>query len=227
MEALLRWTHPELGLIPPATFIPIAEAIGMMIPIGTWALRTACAQAKAWHDTGFNTLLLAVNLSVVQLQQPDLTDLVREILAETGLQPRLLELEITESSAMLSPELSIRTLYELKKVGIRMSLDDFGTGHSSLAYLKRFPIDTLKIDQSFVQDITRDPDTAAIVTAIIAMGHSLRLKVIAEGVEFTDQATFLKRHNCDQMQGFLINVPMSAAELSVILASTEVKADVP
>ncbi|HEX3068600.1 MAG TPA: EAL domain-containing protein [Thermoanaerobaculia bacterium] len=225
VEALLRWTDPEMGNIPPATFIPIAEAIGMMIPIGTWALREACIQAKKWHDAGFNTLSLAVNLSVVQLQQIDLTEIVRDILAETGLPPRLLELEITESGAMLSPELSIRTLYDLKKLGIRISLDDFGTGHSSLAYLKRFPIDTLKIDQSFVHDITRDPDTAAIVTAIIAMGHSLRLKVIAEGVEFTDQAVFLKRHNCDQMQGYLINVPMPAGELSAILAAGEVKAD--
>jgi EAL domain-containing protein (putative c-di-GMP-specific phosphodiesterase class I) len=226
VEALLRWTDPEMGNIPPATFIPIAEAIGVMIPIGTWALREACIQAKKWHDAGFNTLSLAVNLSVVQLQQIDLTEIVREILAETGLPPRLLELEITESGAMLSPELSIRTLYDLKKLGIRISLDDFGTGHSSLAYLKRFPIDTLKIDQSFIHDITRDPDTAAIVTAIIAMGHSLRLKVIAEGVEFTDQAVFLKRHNCDQMQGYLINVPMPAGELSTILAAGEVKADV-
>jgi EAL domain-containing protein (putative c-di-GMP-specific phosphodiesterase class I) len=215
-----------MGNIPPATFIPIAEAIGIMIPIGTWALREACIQAKKWHDAGFNTLSLAVNLSVVQLQQIDLTEIVREILAETGLPPRLLELEITESGAMLSPELSIRTLYDLKKIGIRISLDDFGTGHSSLAYLKRFPIDTLKIDQSFIHDITRDPDTAAIVTAIIAMGHSLRLKVIAEGVEFTDQAVFLKRHNCDQMQGYLINVPMPADELELILAAGEVKADV-
>jgi diguanylate cyclase (GGDEF)-like protein/PAS domain S-box-containing protein len=224
VEALLRWTDPEMGNIPPATFIPIAEAIGVMIPIGTWALREACIQAKKWHDAGFNTLSLAVNLSVVQLQQIDLTEIVREILAETGLPPRLLELEITESGAMLSPELSIRTLYDLKKLGIRISLDDFGTGHSSLAYLKRFPIDTLKIDQSFIHDITRDPDTAAIVTAIIAMGHSLRLKVIAEGVEFTDQAVFLKRHNCDQMQGYLINVPMPAGELGTILAAGEVKA---
>jgi len=221
MEALLRWTHPEMGPIPPATFIPLAEAIGVMIPIGTWALRVACAQAKEWHEAGFNTLSLAVNLSVCQLQQPDLVNLVREILAETGLPARLLELEITESTAMQSPEASIRTLYDLKKLGIRISLDDFGTGHSSLAYLKRFPIDTLKIDQSFVRDITRDPDTAAIVTAIIAMGHSLRLKVIAEGVEFTDQATFLKRHNCDQMQGYLINAPMPAAELGVILSAAE------
>jgi diguanylate cyclase (GGDEF)-like protein/PAS domain S-box-containing protein len=224
VEALLRWTDPEMGNIPPATFIPIAEAIGVMIPIGTWALREACIQAKKWHDVGFSTLSLAVNLSVVQLQQIDLTEIVREILAETGLLPRLLELEITESGAMLSPELSIRTLYDLKKLGIRISLDDFGTGHSSLAYLKRFPIDTLKIDQSFIHDITRDPDTAAIVTAIIAMGHSLRLKVIAEGVEFTDQAVFLKRHNCDQMQGYLINVPMPAEDLSAILAAGEVKA---
>jgi diguanylate cyclase (GGDEF)-like protein/PAS domain S-box-containing protein len=226
MEALLRWTDPELGPIPPATFIPLAEAIGMMIPIGTWVLRTACTQAKEWHDAGFNTLSLAVNLSVVQLQQADLTSIVREILAETGLAPRLLELEITESSAMQSPEMSLRTLYELKKLGIRISLDDFGTGHSSLAYLKRFPIDTLKIDQSFVHDITRDPDTAAIVTAIILMGHSLRLKVIAEGVEFTDQATFLKRHNCDQMQGYLINAPMPAEEFGAILAAGERKLNV-
>jgi diguanylate cyclase (GGDEF)-like protein/PAS domain S-box-containing protein len=224
MEALLRWTDPEMGPIPPATFIPIAEAIGVMIPIGTWAMREACIQAKKWHDAGFNTLSLAVNLSVVQLQQPDLTEIVREILTETGLPPRLLELEITESGAMLSPELSIRTLYDLKKIGIRISLDDFGTGHSSLTYLRRFPIDTLKIDQSFIHDITKDPDTAAIVTAIIAMGHSLRLKVIAEGVEFTDQATFLKRHNCDQMQGYLINAPMPAEELGALLAG-EAKAD--
>jgi len=222
MEALLRWTDPELGAIPPATFIPLAEAIGVMIPIGTWALRVACAQAKEWHDAGFDTLSLAVNLSVCQLQQPDLVNLVREVLAETGLPARLLELEITESTAMQSPEASIRTLYELKRLGIRISLDDFGTGHSSLAYLKRFPIDTLKIDQSFVRDITRDPDTAAIVTAIIAMGHSLRLKVIAEGVEFRDQASFLKRCGCDQMQGYLINAPMPAAELGAILAAGEV-----
>ena len=225
VEALLRWTDPELGAIPPATFIPLAEAIGVMIPIGTWAMREACIQARKWHDAGFNTLSLAVNLSVVQLQQPDLTEIVREILAESGLPPRLLELEITESGAMLSPELSIRTLYDLKKIGIRISLDDFGTGHSSLAYLKRFPIDTLKIDQSFIHDITKDPDTAAIVTAIIAMGHSLRLKVIAEGVEFTDQAAFLKRHNCDQMQGYLINAPMAADDLTALLAG-EVKAEV-
>jgi diguanylate cyclase (GGDEF)-like protein/PAS domain S-box-containing protein len=224
VEALLRWTDPELGPIGPSTFIPLAEAIGVMIPIGTWALRVACKQAREWHDAGFNTLTLAVNLSVCQLQQPDLVNVVREILAETGFPARMLDLEITESTAMQSPEASIRTLYELKRLGIRISLDDFGTGHSSLAYLKRFPIDTLKIDQSFVADITRDSDTAAIVTAIIAMGHSLRLRVIAEGVEFTDQATFLKRRDCDQMQGYLINAPMPAAELGAILSNSEVRA---
>jgi predicted signal transduction protein with EAL and GGDEF domain len=219
MEALLRWTHPQLGAIPPSVFIPLAEATGIMIPIGTWALREACRQAKAWHDQGHRSLSLAVNLSVTQLQQTDLVDRVRQILAETGLPSRMLELEITESSAMQSPETSIRTLYDLKKLGIRISLDDFGTGHSSLSYLKRFPIDTLKIDQSFVRDITEDPDTAAIVTAIIAMAHSLRLKVIAEGVEFTEQANFLRRHACDQMQGYLIKPPVPAEEFPECLTA--------
>jgi diguanylate cyclase (GGDEF)-like protein/PAS domain S-box-containing protein len=219
MEALLRWNHPTLGMIPPAVFIPLAEAIGVMIPIGTWAMRVACAQAKAWHDSGYRSLSLAVNLSVCQLQQPDLLLRVQEILKDTGLPPRLLELEITESSAMQSPENSVRTLYDLKKLGIRISLDDFGTGHSSLSYLKRFPIDTLKIDQSFVRDITHDPDTAAIVTAIIAMAHSLRLKVIAEGVEFTEQSAFLKRYSCDQMQGYLVRAPVPADRFMELLAA--------
>jgi diguanylate cyclase (GGDEF)-like protein/PAS domain S-box-containing protein len=217
MEALLRWTHPELGPIPPSVFIPLAESTGAMVPIGTWVLRTACAQAKEWHDSGFRSLSLAVNLSVTQLHQGDLVERVKQILEETGVPPRLLELEITESSAMQSPETSIRTLYDLKKLGIRISLDDFGTGHSSLSYLKRFPIDTLKIDQSFVRDINSDPDTAAIVTAIIAMAHSLRLKVIAEGVELTEQANFLRRYGCDQMQGYLVKPPVPADEFVAIL----------
>jgi diguanylate cyclase (GGDEF)-like protein/PAS domain S-box-containing protein len=218
MEALLRWTHPEMGPIPPSVFIPLAESTGLMNSIGAWALRAACKQAKTWHDAGFKNLSLAVNLSVTQLQQPDLVARVREALEETGLPPRLLELEITESSAMHSPEASVRTLYDLKKLGIRISLDDFGTGHSSLSYLKRFPIDTLKIDQSFVRDINSDPDTAAIVTAIIAMAHSLRLKVIAEGVEFSEQAAFLKRYGCDQMQGYLIKPPVPAREFFELIA---------
>jgi diguanylate cyclase (GGDEF)-like protein/PAS domain S-box-containing protein len=219
MEALLRWNHPEMGPIPPGMFIPLAEANGLMVPIGTWAMRAACMQARKWHEAGFRNLSLAVNLSVCQLQQPDLVQRVREILQETNIHPRMLELEITESSAMQSPETSVRTLYELKKLGVRISLDDFGTGHSSLSYLKRFPIDTLKIDQSFVRDIVTDPDTASIVSAIIAMARSLRLKVIAEGVEFTEQADFLRRYNCDQMQGYLIKPPVPAGEFEELIAS--------
>jgi diguanylate cyclase (GGDEF)-like protein/PAS domain S-box-containing protein len=212
MEALLRWNHPQMGSIPPSLFIPVAETTGVMIPIGSWALREACRQAREWHDAGHRDLSLAVNLSVTQLQQVDLVQRVAATLEETGLPPHMLELEITESSAMQSPETSIKALYDLKKLGIRISLDDFGTGHSSLSYLKRFPIDTLKIDQSFVRDIATDRDTAAIVMAIIAMAHSLRLKVIAEGVEQNEQAQFLGRHECDQMQGFLLKRPIPARE---------------
>ncbi len=221
MEALLRWTHPDMGSVPPAVFIPLAEATGVMVPIGGWALRTACRQAKSWHDAGYRNLSLAVNLSVTQLQQADLVDRVKETLEDTGLKPEFLELEITESSAMQSPETSVRTLIELKKLGLRVSLDDFGTGHSSLSYLKRFPIDTLKIDQSFVRDINTDADTAAIVTAIIAMAHSLRMKVIAEGVEQAEQAAFLKRHACDQMQGFLVKPPVPASEFLELMRMLE------
>jgi diguanylate cyclase (GGDEF)-like protein/PAS domain S-box-containing protein len=221
VEALLRWNHPQMGSVAPAIFIPLAEATGVMLPIGAWALRQACAQAKAWHDEGHRAFSLAVNLSVTQLQQPDLVGLVQSVLTDTGFPPRLLELEITESTAMQSPEASLRTLYELKKLGLRISLDDFGTGHSSLSYLKRFPIDTLKVDQSFVQDVITDPDTAAIVTAIIAMAHSLRLKVVAEGVESAEQANFLRRQGCDQMQGFLVTAPVSAGEFSRLLTRGE------
>jgi diguanylate cyclase (GGDEF)-like protein/PAS domain S-box-containing protein len=219
MEALLRWNHPELGSVPPSTFIPLAESTGIMMPIGAWALRQACLRATEWRDAGFLNLSLAVNLSVTQLQSVDLVQRVRDALDESGLPPNQLELEITESSAMQSPEISIRVLSELKKLGIRISLDDFGTGHSSLAYLKRLPIDTLKIDQSFVRDIDADPNSAAIVTAIIAMAHSLRLKVIAEGVEQEEQAMFLRRYGCDMMQGFLFTKPIPAQEFGTLLAS--------
>ncbi|HEY5611203.1 MAG TPA: EAL domain-containing protein [Thermoanaerobaculia bacterium] len=217
MEALLRWQHPTLGLIQPNDFIPVAEGTGLMVPIGLWALRTAAMQAQQWTLKGFNNLTLAVNLSVCQLQQPDLIERVKEVLEETGLPPKRIELEITESTAMQRPEQSIATLEELKKLGIRISLDDFGIGHSSLSYLKRFPIDTLKIDQSFVRDMTADPDTAAIVTAIIAMGHMLRLSVTAEGVETEAQRAFLTAHRCDQMQGFLFRPPLPTEEFETLL----------
>jgi diguanylate cyclase (GGDEF)-like protein/PAS domain S-box-containing protein len=219
MEALLRWNHPELGSIPPSTFIPLAESAGIMMPIGAWALRQACMRAREWQKAGFNNLSLAVNLSVTQLQSVDLVQAVRATLDETGLPPEQLELEITESTAMQSPEISVRVLSELKKLGIRISLDDFGTGHSSLAYLKRLPIDTVKIDQSFVRDIDADPNSSAIVTAIIAMAHSLKLKVIAEGVELEEQAIFLRRYGCDMMQGFLFTKPVPAEEFGMLLAT--------
>ncbi len=219
MEALIRWQHPDNGLISPAVFIPLAETTGLMIPIGAWTLHAATMQARAWHEAGFRDLTLAVNISVTQLQHPDLVDTVRSALSASGLRPSLLELEITESSAMENPDLTIDTLDRLKSLGIRISLDDFGIGYSSLGHLKRLPIDTLKIDQSFVRDTTTDSDTASIVAAIIAMGHKLRLDVIAEGVETESQRVFLQEHLCDRMQGFLLCKPLGAADFEQLLLS--------
>ncbi|MGA7617047.1 MAG: EAL domain-containing protein [Thermoanaerobaculia bacterium] len=217
MEALIRWRHPELGLIHPADFIPIAETTGLMGAIGAWALRRACRDAVQWQRCGFRSLSVSINLSVTQLQQTSLVHLVRSVLEETMMDPSQVELEITETSAMQDPENSITVLNEIKALGVRISLDDFGIGHSSLGYLKRFPIDTLKIDQSFVRDISTDPDTANIVTAIIAMAHKLRLRVVAEGVETAEQRDFLDRSLCDRMQGFLFERPIPPAEFEEFL----------
>jgi diguanylate cyclase (GGDEF)-like protein/PAS domain S-box-containing protein len=209
-EALLRWRHPELGLIPPGEFIPIAELSGLIVPIGEWVLRTACAEARKWHDKGFPAMTVSVNLSSRQFQQSDLGSQVTHALEETGLEPDKLDLEITESCAMQNAEHSINTLWGLKKQGVRISMDDFGTGYSSLNYLKRFPIDRIKLDQSFVRDLPGDKDDAAIAMAVIAMGRSLELVVIAEGVETQEQLAFLKGHECDQLQGFLFSRPLPA-----------------
>ncbi|HXI11990.1 MAG TPA: EAL domain-containing protein [Thermoanaerobaculia bacterium] len=217
MEALLRWNHPLLGLVPPSDFIPLAESCGLMPAIGIVALRAACQDAVLWEQKALGPLSLAVNLSVTQLQHASLLETVTEIVRETGISPEQLELEITESGAMLNPEQSARTLLELKALGIRISLDDFGTGHSSLSYLRRFPIDTLKIDQSFIRDLDVAPEAAAIVEAIIAMAHSLKLKVIAEGVELPEQRHFLEEHDCDQMQGFLLARPLPAEQFEALL----------
>ncbi|HVT44057.1 MAG TPA: EAL domain-containing protein [Thermoanaerobaculia bacterium] len=217
MEALLRWNHPSWGVVAPSNFILLAEASGLMPGMGYWALQTACRQLREWERRGYLGLTLAVNLSVTQLQQPDLVDKVTSAIKEAGIRPESVELEITESSAMQDPETSILALYELKQRGLRISLDDFGTGHSSLSYLKRFPIDTLKVDQSFIRDLTTDSDTAAIVTAIIAMAYSLKLKVIAEGVEQEEQRIFLSNHGCDYMQGFLFNHPVAAEQFDSLL----------
>ena len=219
VEALLRWRHPERGLMAPSDFIPLAELTGQILAMGPWVLRTACAQVKAWHDRGHAQLSVAVNISARQFQQPDLVGQVKRALRETGLDPSYLDLEITESNAMQNAETTVQTLRELKELGIRISIDDFGIGYSSLSYLKRLPIDTLKIDQSFVRDITVDPDDAAIATAVIAMAHTLKLKVVAEGVETEGQGVFLAARHCDRMQGYLFSAPLPPDECEEFLAS--------
>ena len=210
-EALLRWQHPEHGLIPPGEFIPLLEETGLIVPVGEWVIRKACAQAMAWQHASRQPVSMAVNLSARQFKLPGLAERVATILKETGLDPASLELEMTEGLLMENTESSTVTLGQLESMGIKISIDDFGTGYSSLAYLKRFPIGVLKIDRSFVRDVTTDPEDAAIARAIIALAHSLNLEVVAEGVETTEQLTFLRAHGCDVAQGFLISRPMDAA----------------
>jgi diguanylate cyclase (GGDEF)-like protein len=213
MEALIRWNHPEMGLIPPSEFIPLAEETGLIVPIGEWVLRTVCSQVRNWRDTGSEMLPVAVNLSACQLRQTMLRQVVGRILDESGIGPEWLELELTESVIMDDIQTSSTVLRDLKKMGVRISMDDFGTGYSSLSLLKRLPLDTLKIDRSFVRDITTDSDDAAIVDAIILLAHSLRLRVIAEGVETREQLDFLRSRGCDEVQGYLYSRPMPVAEI--------------
>jgi EAL domain-containing protein (putative c-di-GMP-specific phosphodiesterase class I) len=210
MEALIRWQHPTLGMVPPLRFIGLAEETGLIIPIGDWVLRTACAQAKAWQRAGFPDLRVAVNLSARQFAQNDLVESIASALQESGLAPHYLELELTESLVMSDVDGAIEILRALKDLGVHLSLDDFGTGHSSLSYLKRLPIDTLKIDQSFVRDITYAPDDEAIVASIISLAHNLKRRVIAEGVETKEQLNYLRRHGCTQIQGYYFSKPVSA-----------------
>ena len=217
MEALLRWQHPQLGRVPPASFIGLAEEMGLITPIGDWVLRTACAQAHAWQLAGHGPLRLAVNLSARQFKQKNLLHAVAQALADTGLDAAHLELELTESMVMHDVEQATAIMAKLKALGVQLSIDDFGTGYSSLAYLRHFPIDVLKIDKTFVSDITHSMDDAAIVRAIISLAHSLRLKVIAEGVETEQQLAFLRRHGCDQMQGYLFSRPLAAAAFETLL----------
>lgn len=219
MEALVRWKSPELGMISPAEFIPLAEETGLIVPIGEWILRTACAQNKAWQRMNLPPIRMGVNLSVRQLQRQTLIGTVAHLLNETGLDPNYLELELTESIIMKSSESTMAELRELHLGGIEISIDDFGTGYSSLSYLKRLPIDSLKIDKSFVQDVTTDPDDAAIVTAIVTMAHSLKLKVVAEAVETVEQLEFLRSLKCDRMQGYLFSKPLPAEEVTSLLVS--------
>jgi diguanylate cyclase (GGDEF)-like protein/PAS domain S-box-containing protein len=221
LEVLLRWKHPVLGFISPAVFIPHAEKSDLIITIGEWVLRTACERSMAWQAAGLKPVRISVNLSGTQLKQYYLIDTITQILLETKLPSELLELELTEGVLMDNAEVTISTLTELKKMGIRLSIDDFGTGYSSLSYLKRFPIDTLKIDQSFVRDITTDADDNAIASTIIAMAHNLRMKVIAEGVETQEQATMLQEKNCDEVQGYFFSRPLAEENLCKLLAELE------
>ncbi len=207
-EALLRWQHPEFGAISPAEFIPIAEDNGMILSIGEWVLRTAIFQAKSWIDNGQLPIIVAVNISAIQFRHPNLPDLITSILDEAGLPPQYLEIELTEGIAMSSPQVAINTMNDLHERGIRMSIDDFGTGYSSLSYLKKFKIYKLKIDQSFVQDISNNPEDKAIVSAIINMARSLELKTIAEGVETLEQLEYLREQGCDEIQGYYYSKPL-------------------
>ncbi|HUO58079.1 MAG TPA: EAL domain-containing protein [bacterium] len=208
-EALVRWQHPDLGLVFPTEFIGLAEETGLIVPIGEWVIRKVCAQSRKWQDAGYEKVRVSVNLSARQFQQRNLVSTIAQILQDTGLDAHSLGLEITESIAMKNADFTISALNEFKKMGIHLSLDDFGTGYSSLSYLKRFPLEALKIDRSFVRDITTDPNDAAIVTAVVALAHSLKLSVVAEGVETEGQLSYLKNHDCDQVQGYIFSHPLS------------------
>jgi diguanylate cyclase (GGDEF)-like protein/PAS domain S-box-containing protein len=217
MEALIRWNHPGLGLLSPEEFIGLAEDSGLINPIGDWVLRTACLQSKAWQDAGFEPLRLSVNFCARQFQQTTFVPTVAQILKETSLDPIWLELELTEGSVMKQPEQAIEKLHELRRMGIKIAIDDFGTGYSSLSYLKRFPIDTLKIDKSFMGDVCTDLDDRAIVRAIVTLGHALDLTVIAEGVETREQLDYLTELECDVVQGFLFSKSLSSKDFGELL----------
>ena len=220
MEALVRWQHPTKGLIPPMQFIPMAEETGLIVPIGEWVLRTACARNKAWQEQGLPPLCVAVNLSARQFTNELLVQNVLRVLNETGLEAAFLELEITESMVMHDPEHAVEQLKRLKAIGIRISMDDFGTGYSSLSYLKRFPIDSVKIDRSFINGLPLDADDVAITQAIIAMAHGLKLKVIAEGTETGEQFSFLRDHGCDELQGYYFSKPLPEDEFFLLVQNS-------
>jgi diguanylate cyclase (GGDEF)-like protein len=217
VEALLRWRHPDLGDLPPMKFIPLAEETGLIIPIGRWVLRTACAQNMAWQRQGLPVISMAVNLSPRQFQDDHLLRDVDDALKETGMPAHLLQLEITESMVMQNVARAIKLLDEIQDRGVRLAIDDFGTGYSSMSLMKQFPIDTIKIDRSFVRDLAENPQDRAIATAIINMGKALGLTVVAEGVETTEQDAFLRGHLCDELQGFLFSKPVPADDIPMLL----------
>ncbi|MBB6218140.1 diguanylate cyclase (GGDEF)-like protein/PAS domain S-box-containing protein [Anaerosolibacter carboniphilus] len=216
-EALLRWKQPTLGLVSPVEFIPVAEETGLIHPIGKWILYSACKQAKKWYDNGYSDFKVSVNISAVQFQKEGLVDIVREVLLETQLTPRMLELEITENTIMQNTERTVETIQELKEMGIEISIDDFGTGFSSLSYIKEFDSDNLKIDKSFIRDIGLSASNESIICAIISMAHSLGMSIIAEGVETIEQLEFLEDSDCDEVQGYLFSKPVSPEEFTALL----------
>jgi diguanylate cyclase (GGDEF)-like protein/PAS domain S-box-containing protein len=227
MEALIRWQHPDLGMIPPDQFISLAEETGLIIPIGEWVLRTACVQNRAWQSAGVPPLRVAVNLSARQFQQPTLVKTIAQVLEETKLEPQFLEIEITETIAVQDVEFTISVLQQLQSMGVQISIDDFGTGYSSLSSLKRFPIHTLKIDQSFIRDLVISRTDASIIAAVIALGHGLNLEVIAEGVETSQQLEFLQSLKCNAMQGFLFSRPLSAEAVTQLCISKALETPLP
>ncbi|GFE58654.1 EAL domain-containing protein [Geobacter sp. AOG1] len=226
-EALIRWRNPELGLVEPKQFIPLAEETGLIVQLGEWVLRTACAQNRAWQDANYPSMRVAVNFSPRQFQILRLADMVEKVLAETNLAPCWLELEVTEGIMLQNMENTITTLRRLSDLGVHISIDDFGTGYSSLSYIKKLPINTLKIDQSFVNDITINPDDAAIATAVITLAQSLRLNVIAEGVEDEGQARLLDSLDCSEMQGYFFSRPLNAAEFPFQMNKLHWRCDIP
>ena len=217
VEALIRWHAPGRGMVPPDRFIRVLEDSGLILPVGAWAIRTACVELANWDRAGLPPLSLAVNLSARQFRQPFLARFIEDTLAEAGIDPHRLEIELTESLLMEDNEATSGVLAALAHMGVRVAMDDFGTGHSSLSYLKRFDIDTLKIDRSFVSELPHDPEDKAIATAIVAMGHSLHMKVVAEGVETLEQARCLREVGCDEMQGYLLSRPMPPDTLALWL----------
>jgi EAL domain-containing protein (putative c-di-GMP-specific phosphodiesterase class I) len=217
VEALLRWQHPERGSVAPMQFIPVAEETGLMVPIGKWVLRTACLQNVAWQEQGLPRLNIAVNLTACQFSDERLLEDIASVLAETGMDARLLELEIAESLMIRDVKKSMRILTALKSMGIRLAIDDFGAGYSSLTTLQQFPLDTIKIDRSFIRDITSVVADSNLTDAVIAMGRSLSLTVVAQGVQTRDQAEFLRQHACDELQGFYFNKPLPADRFGQLL----------
>jgi diguanylate cyclase (GGDEF)-like protein/PAS domain S-box-containing protein len=217
VEALMRWQHPEFGMVSPGKFIPLLEETGLIVPAGEWVVRAACEQLRVWQREGLQAVPISVNVSGRQFQHKDLVQSITGIITDAGIDPGLIELELTESSLMTNPHEANILLHSLKEFGLQISVDDFGTGYSSLAYLKRFRIDTLKIDRSFVQDVTHDNDDAAIVRAVITLAHSLKLNVVAEGVETEEQLEFLINNGCDQIQGYLLSVPLPASACTQFL----------